>query len=184
MPTKTEIKFSVKFVKDVIHLFDNTGKYHITKNKTGWGVPNVKLSDARAEVHIYEPGESEEPLIFIPPVDSIPSDEGLGVEIAPEDFGKMHFSSGVYKIDYLVYHGDKEELIYSTCNFLYTERIKCCIDKKKLEIDLSDVQSETAKKIIESEALLSNSKLAFELGRYKDANKILNYLDHKCGSCH
>lgn len=178
--SNTSIKFSVEFGKSTISLCDNTGKYHIVKNKTGWGRPNISLKTVkRTEIHIYMPNETE-PLIYFPDTSVLPSDSFDKIDISSSEFDLEKFPPGSYKIDYLVYYGDDSKLKHSGCVFLNEYNIKCCIDKKKVEIDLFDTSSDKAKKLIEHETLLTNSRLAFELGRFKDVNKILKYLDHQC----
>ena len=176
----TTLKFSVSFKENSLSFSDQTEKYNISRNKTGWGRPNTELSSVnKTEIHLYLP-TSTTPIVYYPAATSLPSASCDPVEITAKDFGVESFGPGVYRVDYVVYHSGLDVPISSSRSFFYIGSLQCCIDKKKLSIDFTDTESKVAKEVIEGETLISNAKKAFELCRYDDVDRILNYLYHKC----
>jgi hypothetical protein len=176
----TTLKFSVSFKESSLFFSDQTEKYNISRNKTGWGRPNTELSSVnKTEIHLYLPS-STTPIVYYPAVESLPSVSCDPVEITAKDFGLEIFEPGVYRVDYVVYHSNLDVPISLSKSFFHIGSLQCCIDKKKLSIDFTDTESKVAREVIEGETLISNANKAFELCRYDDVNKILNYLRHKC----
>jgi hypothetical protein len=178
---KVNIKFSVQFKNKAMFLFDETGKYKFPDNKNGWGKATIDYSEVtQSLINIFLP-ESETPK-SVDVTGKIPSATVDGVEITPSQIGLEKFPSGVYRIDYIVYSEKDGQAgtTYKTEIFLNIEDIKCCIEKSKLEVDLTDVKSEKAQKVIEAQALLENAIFAYEHCRYSDVNKIVKYLELQC----
>ena len=174
-----KLKISVEENCDSLYLFDCTGKYDKKCNPTGWGRPNEILSNAESAVVKVYPPEAENPIVLDLYPD-FPTENGEGYEILPEDIGSDKFKSGVWKFEYEVRVSGV--LYFVTFYKLLTKDLECCLNDKKVNVDVDNFDS---KEVINSNnisALFKSAVLNACRGKIKEAEKIIKFLYIKC-SC-
>jgi len=172
-----ELNISVQENCDSLYFFDRTGKYDEVCNPTGWCPPNETIAtDATAELQIYLP-KTEVPIILSLPGD-FPSMDNEGFEILPEDLELEKFVSGVWRFDYFVRNNGV--LLTASCSKLLVEDIKCCINGKKVEVDVSNFDSKEVKEFNEVYNLFKGAISASKNGKIDKADKIIDHLYKRC----
>lgn len=180
----TILKFNVEAGKDFFHVYDNTGSYG-KKNKTGWGLPNDKISEvSEAKVRIYLPENIDtDTYSEVDVYPYIPNTDCVGFEIIPTDISLTEYPPGVYKfeLNILLQNG---LTLSENCYVFFNQPLKCCIEKKKMGTDILDASSDESKKVLELEALLENANWCACKGDMACAQKISDYIWTNCGcSC-
>jgi len=175
-----KLNFNVEPGKDFFHVFDRTGKYG-KKNKCGWGKPNTKLEEVKGAIlKIFLPGKETYSSVNVFPY--IPNDSCVGYEILPSHLGLETFPPGVYNFS-LEIELHTGVIIAEDCFIFYYEPLECCISKKRMQTNLTDVTSDKAKKVIELDNLLKNAKRCACSGKKDCAQEISDYIWTNCGCC-
>ena len=176
-----ELKISVQENCDSIYVYDQTGKYDKDCNLTGWGSPNQNISDATtAEIHVYPPG-METPIVLDLYAD-FPNDQNWGYEILPSDLGMEKFVSGIWRFDYQVRVNG--ELLFISCHKLLVEDLKCCLEKKRIEINTENFESKEVVEVNSIFALFESAEANACQGKIDESEKIIKTLYNKCNcSC-
>lgn len=179
----TVLKFNVEAGKDFFHVYDNTGSYG-KKNKTGWGVPNDKISEVTAaKVRIYLPKNKDtDTYSEVDVFPYIPNTDCVGFEIIPADIDLTEYPPGVYKFELIIslYNG---LTLAQSCYIFFDQPLKCCIEKKKGATSLTDASSDESIKVLELEALLANANWCACSGNMDCAQNISDYIWTNCGCC-
>ncbi len=174
----TFIKLKVESGKDFFHVYDRTGLF-TKKNTSGWG-GKYKLSDvSKSTLNVYFPDKS---MRLLDVLSVLPNSECKGLEVLPADLGVGSYPPGIYRFELVVtlFNG---QILSASCYIFFFEPLECCIKKKKMKTDLNDASSETAKKVLELEALLKNAKWCACKGNMDCAQKIADYIWTNCGCC-
>jgi hypothetical protein len=186
-----ELKSKVTSIIDQFNLFDKTGVYHVTDNPTGYGIPNVEISDIyNASVSIKMPNGDvvSLPIYAGGTIDTLPSDSLISYfEITNTLVGVDKFELGYYEITYIINVNINDDIdVYeeqtSKNCLLYYAPVECCLDKKVLALD----DCSTAQEIDEVatyKALFEGMKAKARVGKKKEALAILKYLETKCDCC-
>lgn len=176
-----ELKIGIEENCDSLFVFDQTGSYDLKCNKTGWGSPNQKVTDATGAVLRIYPPNTEDPII-IDVYPDFPNNSMVGYEILPEDLGMEKFVSGIWRFDYVVTTNAGDLII--ACYKQFVEDIKCCLEGKRISVDTSNFES---KEVIQSNnmfALFESSKANACEGKIAESEKIMSLLYNKCNcSC-
>ncbi len=177
----TKLVLKVDAGKDVLYVFDKTGKYS-SKNTSGWGLPNSQiLNVTSAEARIFLPKSTTYTSVNLFP--SLPNTTGVGFEIVPTDLGLTTLPAGIYKIQYYIelLGGDKK--LSQTVYYFYYMPLSCCVSTKKMAICSDDYSSDKVKEVLELETLLENAIWASCSGDLITAEEISDYLVTKCDCC-
>ena len=180
-----EATINVEGDVNALYIFDNTGKYSNPSNLTGWGIPNLELSDIQTSVlSIWQPNldPATDLSIDIDVFPYIPNDEGKGFEILASDMGLEDIESGVwnFKLISTPLVGDAVETEFVA----YTDgKIRCCIATGKIKITPCNIDSDCAKKAVELETLMDNANWAACEGDYVTAQSLATYINLQCECC-
>lgn len=175
------LKTTITANKCSIYICDKTGKYKRKQNDGGWGSPNLKLSHIIRTELVFTIPEILEPLIIDVTGRNFPNDDCECIEITAAEFGLEEITSGVWKIErYHYFQGDNfENFIHSSCRYLFTDCVACCIDDRKKQmnsINLSGYDKET----IKMDNLLENARYLACSGLFDKSEEIVEYLRHQC----
>lgn len=176
-----QLKIVVEENKNDLYFFDMTGSYNEKCNKTGWGSPNWKLTNATsAKVHVYPPKQTIPVIIDL--FSDFPNDKNVGYEILPADLSMQKITSGVWRFDYYVTVATEqgETLLAVSCQKLLTKDVKCCIDKSTLSVNIENYESPEVMKSNSLQLLFQSAEDNACLGNVKEAQKIIDYLYTKC----
>jgi hypothetical protein len=180
-----QLQLDIKADQDFIYVFDATGEFKKKQNECGWGSPNLRVTDiTKAEITVFIPCVTEPVVIDVYP--SLPNDSCIGFEIAPADLGLQNIPSGVWKFEYRAFlrpGTETEEVFVVTCYQFFTAAIRCCIDSRKPDFDIVNIDSEANKKTIELEAVLEIAEWAACKGDLDSAQEMAKYLTLQCECC-
>lgn len=184
-----QIKISAKEDKDIIVVYDCTGKYSYD-NKYGWGKPNYELKIvASAQLEVYPP-EVVTPILVTVFPDFPTDDTDLGYELTADLFSMQKIESGVWKIGMRVKGKDSKGAnfeVYNENKFIFTEVAECCVDKLRSITANVPVtvftKDDKRKKASELSTLLEDALWAKKCGKYDVAQKILKFINLQCQCC-
>lgn len=181
-----EIKIDVSSDCQSAIIYDQSGAFSECCNDTGWGEPNLKITDI-SESYLLIKGPTMSSAKKIDTTGIFPSDNGLGFEVLAEDLGLQKLESGVYTVELVCLYQpndpDLSETFQTKCYFLFSECLKCCIENKMAKVDITDVDSKETQMAIKMRDLYINMVWAAKHGKYKDADKIAEYLRNLCDCC-
>ena len=178
-----EIKISVPSVKDKFKFSDVTGVYNVTTNPTGYGAPNIAVSDFNGctIVVTFPDGVTT---VSLNPFPTMPSSDPTDVfEITAEDLGVDSLVPGVYTFDYNLTSSLSEDGYTVSKKILYYWPVQCCISKKVKSMSFITSSKEEVCEVAYSERQLKAAIAAYCSGNIVEAQNIIDVLWEKCGCC-
>lgn len=174
-------KISAKEFNGAILLYEVTGRYDVSKNPGGFSGPNP-TADKIVKSLLYAMGPKDSKYReAIDVTGDLPNIENIPYEMLPEYFNQTELISGKYsfKIVHTVAltNGTAQDFEGETIE-VFTDNIKCCIDKLGYPTGKLDTMEERKK--TELNLLLDGVLDMVCKGYYNEAAETIEYLNGQC----
>jgi len=149
-----------------------------------WSDPPLSSDVTAVTVNVSVPGQVT-PYSYVIPIGDIPDlfDPAIGVEICATDLGLTSFADNMYYIEYVVTYTVDQEPVTVTytiiTGFLCT--IDCCMRKARLNVSLTDCESNEKLKL--AELIYEALQESVACGNVAFTATAISWLSDFCANC-
>jgi hypothetical protein len=187
------LNFSVKSVDlNTLRFKETTGSYDSVNNTTGWGAPNISISDVSSALLTIERPDGGVYTIDLMATGLFPDDtKTKELLITNSDLGYQgNIEDGIYKFTYTVLDNSNNEY-KQECMFVFILNLKCRFSKMIVEsigcsCDCLENESVLCN-LINIDFLIRSLEYSIAIGDLDNIsnsiNKIKNILNNNCNNC-